>query len=146
MDLKQLDVVGGANEGFEFELLHPTTNAPLGIFITVLGQDSDEFRRVLAEHNQRRVDKFMRNGVYRPGPLTMQELEANAIDLLAASTKAWRDADAKVAKGTIVMDEKAYPCNRENAIRIYTANPWIREQVDLEVGNRANFLRGSKKP
>lgn len=142
MDLKKFDVLAKANKGVEIQLLHPVLHTPLGIFLTVIGIDSDEYRAGMAERNQARITRNTRGGVFRPTPMSMPEIEAEAIELLAVCTKAWRDADAKVLAGQIMINEVCYPCNPANAALLYTTYPWAKEQVDAEIGNRANFIAG----
>ena len=48
-DLADLDTVKACNAGAEIELKHPVTLAPVGIFVTVLGKDSDAFRGFMRE-------------------------------------------------------------------------------------------------
>lgn len=129
-DLDRLDVVSAANEGAEFELVHPTTAEGLGIHVSVIGRDSDEFRRLTAAQARRRVQRMAKGG--RNKMQDVEEIEAENIELLAASTRGWR---GMVNKG------QAVEFSRENAVQIYAKYPWIREQVDFAIGDRSLFIR-----
>lgn len=141
MDLSKLDVVAGANAGYECELLHPATAKPLGIFIKLRGHDSDEAKAVSSAQRQRRIDAAAAGKASMFSMLPTAEVEANAIELLAACTFAWRDASLDVAD-VIEVDGEKLPCTPDNVKKIYRGYPWIVEQVDGVVSNRANFITG----
>lgn len=132
MDLKQFDTVAASNVGFELQLVNPSNGEELPIFITVLGRDSDEFRKLQAELNRRRLNKLARSGRHRS---TDDDFEADGVQLLAVCTKAWRDGD----KPKLTIDGEELECNRANAARVYSRFPWIKDQVDAAVLDRANF-------
>lgn len=131
LDLSELDTAKAANAGFDVDLYHPATNADLGIKIRVLGKDSDEFRRVSNSQNKRRMDRMQRGGFRNPTP-SPEELEQNGIELLAACTLGWAG---------VVLDKKPLPFTKDNAKMLYNRFPWIKEQVDAAIGDRANFIQ-----
>ena len=137
MDIAALDSVKAANNGFELELFHPGTMVNLGLFITVLGKDSAEFRKVSSAQNRKRLQKATKGGGFRAGAVSMEEIEQDSIELLAACTVLWRDGDKK----TLTFAGKELECTPENAKQVYTDYPWIREQVDAGVSDRANFIK-----
>jgi len=130
-DLSELDTTKISNEGFDVELYHPATNVGLGIVIRVLGRDSDEFRKVSNAQIKRRTERFNRGGFRQPA-ITPEELEQNTIEILAACTVGWSG---------VVVDGKEIPFSKDNAKMLYTRFPWIREQIDAAIGDRANFMR-----
>lgn len=147
MDLKEFDVVKGANEGFELALVNPKTQAEVGLRVTVLGKDSDVFRRLSTEQNRRRLAKMTKGGVMRFGAVPPEELETDAVDLLAACTVSWMEVptaaqDAGLPKDTWLVNGEELPCTRANAVAVYTQFPWLREQVEAAIGDRANFIKG----
>ncbi len=133
VDLAAIDTVKGANEGFDVQIFHPGTNVDLGIVINVLGKDSDEFQRVSRAQSKKRMAKLTKGG-FRPQNMTPppEELEADGIALLAACTKAWSG---------VVVEGKALDCTTDNAAMVYERFPWIKEQVDAAIGDRANFIK-----
>lgn len=149
MDLAKLDSVSAANAGFEVQLYHPGTKEDLSIFIKVLGKDSDAHEKQFQLQQGRRIDKLAKGGFRTRGAsVSPQAVERDALELLATCTVSWRTAEAdkddpKVehVKPVLLLDGEEVPCTRENAVRIYKAYPWIREQVDDAVNDRALFLK-----
>lgn len=140
MDLNDLDTTRAAETGFELELTHPTNASPLGMFVTVLGRDSDAYTKLQAAQNRKRIERLQKLG----GRVTLSadELERDAIALLAACTRSWRrdTEESKGPKDTWLLEEEELVCSVANASKVYTRFKWIREQVDEAVVNRANFL------
>lgn len=124
IDLNDLDLSAAAERGYEFELRHPGTQAPLGMFVTVQGEDSDTYQAELRAMQQRRLTG-------RQAPRTVEQIDEQALDLLVLATIGWRG---------IQRDGSELPCTPENVRAVYRKFRWVREQVDAAVGDRANFL------
>ena len=127
-DLTSLDTSEAAETGAVLDVLHPTENTPLGIKITLAGADSDVYRKMVNKSVNKRVQRM------KPGqslPFTAEEQEESGLNLLAACTLAWEG---------VVVEGETLPCNTENAKMVYRRFPWIKEQVDQFIGDRANFL------
>lgn len=149
VDISDLDTVAASDAGAEIELVHPTTNAPLGIFITILGKDSEVFR----EHVKEQVNASIRKEALatrrgkKVDPPTAEEAEQRAIELLVLCTLGWRsetygEKKAVIAnEPVIVMKGEALPFSVANAKRIYTDSIWIRRQVDEAIGDLENFIK-----
>lgn len=139
MDLGKLDTRSAADEGAFLHLRHPKTDAPLHdeatgepVGITLLGKDSSVYRSIERSQANRRLERLGRTG---GAPLTADEIEANTLELLVGCTKNLHH---------IVLGEPL-TFSPANAKKLYTAGPpWIREQVDVFIGTRANFL-GDRK-
>jgi hypothetical protein len=133
IDLATIDTVKGSNEGFDVCIYHPGTNEDLDITINVLGKDSDEFQKVSRAQSKKRMAKMTKGGGFRVTPtIPVEEIEQDAIALLAACTKSWNG---------VVVEGKAIDCTTDNAVMIYERFPWIKEQVDIAIGDRANFIK-----
>lgn len=133
LDLSALDTKKGAEEGFRIELRHPKTNEPLvGWWIHVLGSDSDTYQNQLREFQRLRADVFKRNMrvTYTP-----EERENEGLELLAAATRGWSDK--------LMLDGAPLQFSQDAAKKLYARFPWIKEQVDAAVADRANFLPGN---
>jgi hypothetical protein len=130
-DLSKLDTVAGANAGFGLDIMHPSTGENLGITITLLGKDSDEFQRVSRAQSKRRIEKT-RRGMRGP-VVTQEEVDQDGIELLAACTTGWTG---------VVMSGKEVPFSRSEAEKLYREFPWMREQIDVAIGDRSNFIKG----
>jgi hypothetical protein len=131
VDLGSIDTVKGANEGFDVSIYHPGTNEDLGILITVLGKDSDEFQKISRAQSKKRMAKITKGG-FRSQAVPLEEIEQDGLELLAAVTKKWVN---------VVVDGNDLPFTKENAVALYERFPWIREQLDVAIGDRANFIK-----
>lgn len=132
-DLSTIDTVKDANNGVDVQLYHPGNNLDLGITIKVLGRDSDLFRKISAQQNRKRIEKMSKGGQFKLTRLSPEEVENDAIMLLSACTMGWSN---------VVVDGAELEFSRENAAMLYTRFPWIKEQVDAAVGDRALFTKG----
>jgi len=141
-DLGDIDTVKAANKGFDVELYHPSTEEDTGIFITVLGKDSDEFQKISRQQNKKRIDRMTKNG-FRPNKATpsQEELDANGLELLAACTIGWKTIDGDEEKDTILFNGEELNFSVGAAKKLYTERPWVKEQVDIAIGDRANFIK-----
>lgn len=127
-DLSSLDSAKAAEKGFELVLRNPKTDAELPGRIKLLGADSEVYReraRDFARARAARLNKL------RKLSITPEELEAEGIELLVAVTVGWSG---------ITRDGEEFVYSPDNARELYRKYPWIREQVDAAVGDRANFL------
>jgi hypothetical protein len=133
LDLASLDLAAAAEKGFELELLHPVTQAPLGVFITLVGKDSPTFRdhvRRGANDQLRKQAVSKRRGAEIEVP-TIEKMESDMIELLSLCATGWRNLTYKGVE---------LPFSTVNAKVIFTDLPWIREQVDQAVGDIENFF------
>lgn len=119
-------------------IVHPFTGQPLRApdgteaYIDLYSGDSEIARRHSRTVQQRRID--MRRG----GKVTVEEIEAETVELLAALTAGWM---------LVGLDGQPIeiPYSEQNARDLY-AEPglaWLREQVNAFAGDRANFSRAS---
>lgn len=137
LDLASLDTVAACNDGAEIELLHPTTRAPLGIYIRVYGKDSDAFRKHLRQSVNARLRKTaLERKRGAPDIPTVEAGEEEAIAALAACTINWRTNDQHF----IVFAGEQLLCSSANAVKIYSRLPWIKEQIDEAIADLENFL------
>lgn len=124
------------DSGVDMELENPKTGEPLlhddGSKLTVrlVGQDSPEFIAIKHKLANRRMKKM------RPGKtaFTAEEVEADSLEILVAITKGWVG---------IVWKGQELPFSAANVRMLYTAAPWLREQVDRFTNDRANFLKNA---
>lgn len=138
-DLGNIDTVSACNAGFEVELRHPATNAPLGVFWTVLGSDSDVFRDYIKESTNERLrkDAMARKKGRDVEVKTIQDIEQETIDMLTLCSVGWRTGDAQ----TITFKGEILSFNVPNVKKVLTAMPWIRKQLDEAMSDLANFMK-----
>lgn len=160
IDLADLDTAKASDKGAEIELLHPTKQTPLGIFVTVLGKDSEVFKsQVKSDINAAvRKEAFAKRRGKNIDPMTAEEAEEKAIELLVLCTLGWRsetyerdsnDAIVKDGDGKrkVLANEPSITLGGEklsfsviNAKRVYTDFVWFRRQVDDAIGDLENFI------
>lgn len=125
-----------ADEPFELQLVHPVTREPIDVTISIVGMDSAVYRKVAHAQRARRIKNI------KPGsrnlPVSMDELEADAIEILAECTTGWKN---------LAFNGSELPFSKENAVMVYSSpkTGWVREQVDEAISDRANFSKESSK-
>lgn len=136
MNLAALSPTSISDTGFPVVVLHPTTNLPMGITVTVCGSDSATFKKIQRRQLNSRMERQVRNRKNKSF-VTAEELEAEGLDLLVGCTKAWHTGD----RPELEMEVGEWlPCTPENVRRVYEELPWLKEQIDQEIGDRTNFL------
>lgn len=140
IDLASFDTKAACEKGFELELRNPFNSEPLGVFISVVGTESEMFQG----HVRRKADEKLKSQVMRRNrpeeAPTVAQIERDSIALLAACTTGWRTVENGESKPTITHGGKPLEFNEANAKFLY-ANKWIREQVDDAIGDLGNFTQ-----
>ena len=128
-DFSSRDVAAKAEEGAELEVLDPVTSEAVGVYITLAGADSSVHRKASVNISKRRLNgrKGFRNRGFDP-----EKMEAENIEVLAACTLSWKG---------VIVDGAPLPCSRDNAIKMFTRFPWLREQVEQFIGDRSEYLQ-----
>lgn len=134
LDFASLDTTAACDKGFDLELRHPKTGEGLGCGVRIVGKDSEVFR----EHNRALINARIRANAMRqrrnkdPEVITVDRMEADAINLLAACTMGFW--------GGVMLDGVPLEFSEENARKFYARFPWVREQVDEAIGDLENFM------
>lgn len=123
--LAKFDTRTRANQGVEIQLKDLRTGKPAGAFITIIGQDSDRFQEVKTEQARELADSMSGE---RP---TAAMINAMTCRTLAACTLGWRGLDGP--DGPLQFSVSA-------AEQLYRDYPAIRDQVNEEIADRANFV------
>lgn len=138
MDLSTLDTRDVANTGAVMEVENPATGEKLlteagePITITLLGIDSDKLKK----RQNELTNEVMKKG-FRPKATTAEKIEADRLATLCLATVAWSN---------IEFGGKKLDCTPENARSLYKALPWLRDQADAFIADRANFLKAPSTP
>ena len=128
-DFATRDVAAKAEVGAELEVLDPITSEPVGAYITLAGADSTIHRKAAANVSKRR---FNSQKGFRSKSFDVEKMEAESIEILAACTLSWKG---------VTLEGAALPCSRDNAIKMYTRFPWLREQVEAFISDRSEYLQ-----
>lgn len=130
MDLKNLKP---KSETVEVILVHPNTLEPLmndgsdtEMSITVYAPHSAEYKKVIHEQTDRRLQKIQKS---KKVQLSSSELEEGAIDLLARVTKEW----------DISYDGVSPKLTVDKAKEIYSEFFWIRSQIEEAIEETLDF-------
>lgn len=112
-----------------FPVRHPATNEPLGLSIRLRPQSSPEVKAV----SRRLLDEGLKS---RGKGITAVKVESNTLDKLVAATA------ELIWSGTTNWRGEKLETTSANVRRLYKEAPWIREQVEEELGDEAAFFRG----
>lgn len=150
IDIADFDTGVASDKGFDFELLHPTNNKPVGVFITVLGKHSQVYRDHIRDQINERMHREAvaeRKGKTADAP-TAEIIERNALELLVLCTTGWFTA-SKDKDGNLIdkVDTFPYrgeqmPFNVSNVLKVYSEQIWVRAQVDGAIHDLENFIKG----
>lgn len=133
LDLASFDLETEADRGGTMELLAPRSDKasgmqagqPLGITLTVLGEDSPTFRRNLREM----IDEVNADLVSQPKePDTIQKM--TLARTAACSVTGWEG---------VVFNGKKLEFSREAAVTLFFERPWIARQVESFRVRPGNF-------
>lgn len=133
-DLASLDTVKASNDGAEIEIRHPLTNAPLGMFVTVVGKDGDIFRQFQREkfNELLRAEAHAKARGKQTPPKSAEDYEDDMLTMLVRCTKGWRN---------VIYDKEPLDFTAENVRMVYKKAPWFRDQINEAVGDLANFMK-----
>jgi len=142
MNFDSLDTVEACEKPYEFELVHPSTKEPLGVFVSVVGPESSAFKnRVFRQVNQerRRAFEMQRKGKDIQ-PKTLEEDEAESISLVADLVTGWRTVIDGKSEPVIFWGEEKLEFNDSNLVRWLTKFRWVRAQIDEAATDLGNFM------
>jgi hypothetical protein len=146
-DLAALDSGNACDKGAEIEIVD-LENRSTGIFITVLGKDSQVFREHVKQDVNARIRRealASKRGKDVPPP-TAEEAEAKATELLVICTLGWRqtvdtpEGEPEKSKATITYGNEELAFNVPNCKRIYETLLPVRRQIDDAIGDLENFI------
>lgn len=133
-DLSAIDTIAACNKPVEIEIEHPVTKEKTGVFISVIGKDSDAYRsriKAMANENLQRDALFSQRG--KVDIPKIDKLEAKNIDTLVAATAGWRG---------VILDGETLDFTPENVRTVYARIIPVRDQVQEAVNDLENFMRG----
>lgn len=128
MDLASLDLTKASNDGAWITLKHPATGEELSGKIKVVGKDSTKFIQ-LSEEFRRKTLEDMKSTKTMAQRMESAQEQSDAV--LVACTIDWEG---------MMLDGKDLPFTEANVKMIYKRFNWIKEQIDVAIADRANFL------
>jgi hypothetical protein len=146
-DFDSLDTGAACERSYEFELLHPTTEKPLGVFVSVLGPESQAFKnRVRKEVNRDRKRQFeaQRKGKHVE-PQMLEEDEEFGVSLLTDIVTGWRTVKDGKSEPVIYWKGEKLEFSKDNVHRWLMHFPWARKQISDESSKLENFLGNLQK-
>lgn len=130
-NLARFNTVERSNKGVEVRIKDPKTGAGTDAYITILGMDGDTYQQF---KDERARDMADRAAAGRATALTAEERRELTALTLARCTIGWRGLEEEEGDKPLEYSDKA-------AIRLYLNYPAIRDQVNEEIANRANFVK-----
>lgn len=126
-DLDTIDLGAAAEQGATMQLLHPVTAEPVGVTFEVMGKDAPTYRK-----NLRKLRDMLAKQEDDEDDPDRAELLALA-RLAACAVRGWSD--------TVQWQGAPLPYSFENAVMVFSARPWVAEQVAFFRDRRANFFK-----
>lgn len=126
------------DETADMTLLNPYEEVPTPLMldddtpmtITVYGHDSAHYRQAQRDiKNKALADAQKKKKV---DATTIEKIEESALNLVSKCIKSWN----------IRLGDEQPDCTPENIVKIFTEYPWMKDQVDIFMHDRANFLKG----
>lgn len=125
IDLASVDFNRAADEGEWMTLTHPVSGVELtGMRMRLCGADSKRYKAASRNVMTRR-SRLRR-------PPTGEEMEADAIDTVAACVLAWEG---------FAQDGQPITCSKRSAVEVFNKHRWIYEQADQFIQTRGNFTK-----
>lgn len=131
--LDQLDLAKQCESSFEFEVLDDATGKGTGVFLSVIGAHAPAVQNFTkkALNERRRFDEMQEKRGKKAVTRTIEEDIEFGTELASIRVVGWRG----------ISD----PFSPENAIRLCTINPPIKEQILKASEDIANFMKSPAK-
>ena len=126
--------VGKTKDTTDVLLYHPVSGEPLlngdgsQMSITIHGPYSARYKKINHEQQNRRLIKAQRSGGKLN--LTAEEIEASSLEIIVKCVEGWN----------VTLDKDLEAFSEEKVRDVFTALPWVREQVDAAFGDARAFL------
>ena len=129
IDLASLDVNEACNKSVEIELKHPSTNKPIGVFISILGAEST----IIRAHEKKVTDFDLKNISEDIIDVDTGIVEKRLVNLAKSATVSWIN---------MVFEGEELEFSSENLDKIYNhpGLTWIVTQVYKAMKNLKLFM------
>ena len=132
MDFSKLDTVKAAKKTFRFEVIHLVTGEGTGAFIDVYSSESNAVHRfednqIINYQKRNDANKLAR----KPKYIRRSDMDDVKLESALARIAGWEN---------IEWEGKQLEFNEENARKLLTSCPWLREQIIGNSDDAGNFL------
>jgi hypothetical protein len=149
MALSSLNTARSADAGIDIEIYHPATGVSLGIFITMLGSDSQAYLDAERKISNRIKEQSKRTRDFTAG-LDYDTQQSALVEKMTACFVGWKeqipgsDEHAPQAyKPTIELEEGVeLPATKDNFKKLISNRGffWLRQQLQTGMDSVSNFL------
>lgn len=150
----EFGTIEAAETPVEMAVQHPKTKKDSGVYITLVGKDSDAYRALSRKLNNKRFGELKKTKTLT---MTAEQNEEENLRLLSACVRSWRSRVFERRGEKLVATDNFQPiffaaekgkmeCNILNVKWVFENVPEIREQVEDFIQDRTNFLTGSSQP
>ena len=101
--------------------------SPSGITIALCSSETEQYQKAAKKLRNARL-KMSRDG---------EETEMDSIERQSAQFI----ADCIVSWEGLEKDGEPFPCTAKNAFELFSKHRWLKEKVDRELANTANFMQ-----
>lgn len=158
LDLAELDLTAACEKGFEFELEHPVTERPLGIFLSIIGSESSHCQSRQRKKANQALNKLLKaQRKATSGAKADEEFDVEAelhdeIKFIASCLRGWRTCTnyeevlesggekEKVYQATVRVRDDYLEFSEPNARKVLTLLPWIIPQAKKVMDDLGNFM------
>lgn len=144
-DFSALDLKALTDKPVEIELVHPDPDnrEPLGVFVSVVGSESETFQRFVREKsNAARLKAFQDNRKKgAPQPPTYEEEETALLEAIAACVTGWRTIIDGQSEPVILWGERRLEFTPANALEVLRQFRWMCGQINDATGDLSNFIK-----
>lgn len=145
-NLADLDTVSSSQRGFDVHIKHPLTQEPIvvnddGAELTmrVIGPDAPEFKEARNEYLKRYLGRTKDKVTNKVVPHDIEHYEEDNYELVVRCVIGWDNLYFDPESGDEVDEPLEFSV--ENARKVLSACPWIIEQLQTVIGQRANFIK-----
>ena len=141
-DFADLDISKAGDRPFEFEINHPQTEKGLGVFVSVVGAESNTFQSYMREEaNKVREDAWRkRNSKKADEMMTVEREEDFILAAIAHCMTGWRTEIEGKSEPIIFIAGERMEFNQANAVRWLKQFRWVRQQVNDATADLSNFI------
>lgn len=117
---------------YKLDIVHPKTEAPIGITMMIRSAASAEAKKIQRKHTDRHLEKRLRGKLIKG-----EQVESELLEEAASFIASWTWADGLTYKGGPPPELSV-----RAAIDLMETVPWIMTQVREAANNIENFSKG----